>query len=88
MEDRTSSMWTLREMVERYLALSGGFGRPLALSEFPLNEEQVVRLFSSFDEDYHISRFFHFSKSNARNYLIGGENVSNVSIDQAIEEIL
>jgi len=88
MTGNSTGMWSLRELVEHYLALSGGFGRALSLSDFPLIDEQIGRLFSSFDEDYHISRFFHFSKSGGRNYRIGGEDVSHVSIDQAIQEIL
>ncbi|HEY4978494.1 MAG TPA: hypothetical protein VII25_04950 [Candidatus Acidoferrum sp.] len=81
-------MWNLRELVERYIALADGFGHPLPLSQFPLNEVEIVRLFGSFDEDYHISRFLHFSKLTGKTYAIGGEEVTHVSIAEAIKEIL
>ena len=51
----------LRELVEKYRALAGGFGRPLPLAAFGLARPETERLFGVFDEDYHISRFFHFS---------------------------
>lgn len=81
-------MWNLRELVERYTTLAGGFDRELPLSQFPLAGEEIVRLFASFDEDYHISRYLHFSKLNGKSYVIGGEDVTHISIDKAIQEIL
>jgi hypothetical protein len=81
-------MWNLRELVERYLALSGGFGRPIQLSQFSLTDEQITRFFSTFDEDYHISRFLHFSQGEGKKYQLGGEEVTHVSIDAAIDGIL
>jgi hypothetical protein len=85
---------TLRETVEKYRALAGGFGRPVALSSFGLPPEEVARHFSLFDEDYHISRFFRFtlatavSKTKDQTYLINGFPQSHVSIDAEIETIL
>ncbi len=81
-------MWNLRELVERYLALTGNFGQPLPLSSFPLNDQEITRLFDSFDEDYHISRYLHFSRLSGTSYKVGGEDCTHVSIDAAIKEIL
>jgi hypothetical protein len=81
-------MWDLRELVDQYTKLAGEFGRPVALSQFELSAEEISALFGSFDEDYHISRFLHFSKAAGQNYLIGGEQVSHLAIDKSIEEIL
>ncbi len=81
-------MWNLRELVDQYLELAGEFGRPAALAQFELSPEEISALFGSFDEDYHISRFLHFAKAAGQSYLIGGENVSHLSIDKSIEEIL
>ncbi len=53
----------LRQLVDRYLALAGSFGTPVALAAFELTEPETENLFSSYNEDYHISRFFHFSNS-------------------------
>ena len=48
-------------MVQKYRELAGGFARPLALAAFGWSQQQTERVFGIFDEDYHISRFFHFS---------------------------
>ena len=83
----------LKEAVERYRALAKGFGQPLALAEFGLSREETERLFSAYDEDYHISRFFHFTLDPAAaahggSFRINDFPQSHVSIDEAILEIL
>jgi len=82
---------TLREVVERYRVIAGEFGKPAALSAFGLEREDAERLFSAFDEDYHISRFFHFSLDPAAReqfYSINSFPQSHVSLDAEIETIL
>ena len=81
-------MITLRDVVERYATLAGSFGNPVALSEFRLGAEETRNLFSSFDEDYHISRFLHFSQSEGENYVVSGEAVTHVAIDPAVYSLL
>jgi hypothetical protein len=81
-------MWNLRELVDQYLTLAGEFGRPVALEQFPLGREEIVALFGGFDEDYHISRYLHFSRLPGGAFKIGGEDVTHLSIDQGIQEIL
>lgn len=81
-------MTNIREIVERYIELARDLGRPVALSAFRLSIEETQALFSSLDEDYHISRFLHFSKGDGAAYLIGGERVTHVSIDPGIDSIL
>jgi hypothetical protein len=81
-------MMNLREVVERYATLGGSFGDPVALAAFGLTTEETKALFGSFDEDYHISRFLHFSRSKGESYLIGGEAVTHIAIDPAIYSIL
>jgi hypothetical protein len=77
----------LRDVVNKYLAIAGGYGRPAALAEFGFDPAQAERLFSAFDEDYHISRFFHFTKSSGSAYKINGFEHTHVSIDAEIETI-
>jgi hypothetical protein len=84
---RITSM-TLRHLVDQYLLLSGGFGKPVALSAFQLSREETERFFSSFDEDYHISRFFHFSEVEGVKFLIDGIPTTHVSIDPEVNSIL
>jgi hypothetical protein len=83
---RTTSM-TLRQLVDQYLLLAGGFGTLVALSAFKLSREETERLFSSFDEDYHISRFFHFSEVEGVKFLIDGIPATHVSIDPEVNSI-
>jgi hypothetical protein len=85
---RRAPMMNLKEMVERYAALAGNFGDPVGLSSFAVNAEETQSLFSSFDEDYHISRFLHFSTSDGQTYTISGEPVTHVAIDPAIYSLL
>ena len=61
---RRAPMMPLRELVDRYLSAAANFGIPVALSCFALSHAETERLFSGYDEDYHISRFFHFSQDS------------------------
>jgi hypothetical protein len=84
-------MMSLRDLVERYRVLAGEFGKPAALSAFGLSTAETERLFSSYDEDYHISRFFHFfeaSDATAMRLSINGVPVTHVSLDAEIQTIL
>ena len=90
----------LREVVEKYLKLAGGHGKPVPLASFGLSRAETERIFSIFDEDYHISRFFHLSynppsRQIAQNesapvetYQINGFPQTHISIDAEIERIL
>ncbi len=83
----------LRDIIVRYRELTGGkFSAPVAMQAFGLAAEEAERLFSQFDEDYHISRYFHFSdqRTSARDaaYSINGFPQTHVSLDKEVEEIL
>lgn len=78
----------LEKIIGKYLAAAGDYGRPAALAAFGLGHAEAERLFRSFDEDYHISRFFHFSNSSGESYDINGFPQTHVSIDAEIKEIL
>jgi len=78
----------LRHIVERYLVLAGEFGRPAGLEAFGLGREQTERIFSVFDEDYHISRFFHFSHGEGEFFSINGFPQTHVTIDAEVRQIL
>jgi hypothetical protein len=78
----------LREVVEKYLALAGGYGKAAPLSGFGLGREETERIFSVFDEDYHISRFFHFSNQSGEAFQINGFAHTHVSLDPEIRSIL
>jgi hypothetical protein len=79
---------TLREAIDKYLAVAGGYGAPVALSALGDSREEVERIFSAFDEDYHISRFFHFQCAAGVKYQISGFPQTHVAIDAEIRSIL
>jgi len=85
---RRVPMMALRELVDRYLSVALTFGVPVSLSSFSLSAAETERLFSSFDEDYHISRFFHFSKDTGTPFSINGFPATHVVIHAEIQSIL
>jgi hypothetical protein len=87
-EPRRAPMMPLPELVAKYRSLAGEFGQPAALSAFALTPAETERLFSGYDEDYHISRFFHFSEIGGEKFSINGVSTTHVSLDQEIETIL
>ncbi|HYL62846.1 MAG TPA: hypothetical protein VE077_09505 [Candidatus Methylomirabilis sp.] len=85
---RRALSMTLRELVDRYRALAQEIGRAVPLSSFQLSQAETERLFSAFDEDYHISRFFQFSEAGGETFSINGVPVTHVAVDAEIETIL
>lgn len=89
-----SNPMNLREIVKKYLALAGGFGKPVALDAFGLKPAETERIFSEYDEDYLISRYLHFTLDPAlaeipnRTTKINGFPQSHIAIDAEIQEIL
>lgn len=86
---RRAPMMTLGELVTRYRKAVASFGDPLALSAFGLTAAEVERVFGAYNEDYHISRFFHFShEEDGQRYSISGEPATHVAIDAEVGTIL
>jgi hypothetical protein len=81
-------MIPLQELYRMYTAIAAKPGEPVPLSAFQLSRPETERVFSAFDEDYHISRFFHFHNSNGDEYNINGQVATHVVIDPAIRLIL
>jgi len=79
---------TLREAVEKYVALAGAYGKPVALAAFNPSHDETERSFSLFDEDYHISRFIHLRNESGEIFQINGFPQTHVSIDAEIQSIL
>lgn len=79
---------SLRELVAKYLAAAGGYGKSISIATFGLTREETERVFDILDEDYHISRFFHFSNAVGASYQINGFPQTHVSIDAEIQAIL
>jgi hypothetical protein len=85
---RRAPVMSLSELVARYRSLATEFGAPVILSAFALTPEETERLFSGYDEDYHISRFFHFSDTSGIQFSINGFAATHVSLDAEIQAIL
>ena len=79
---------TLPQLVDRYLALAVKFGNAVPLSSFGLTPAETQRVFSAYDEDYHISRFFHFSQQDGIPISINGVPATHVSLDAEIQYLL
>ena len=78
----------LGELVRRYLAGAGGYGKFMAISSLGLSRSEAEKAFDILDEDYHISRFFQFSNENGEAYDINGFPPTHFAIDSEIESIL
>lgn len=81
----------LSQLVEKYLAIAGQYGKSVALASLDLPKEQVEKTLSAFDEDYHFSRFFHFACASGAGdsaYQINGFSQTHVSIDPELQSIL
>jgi len=84
-------MMPLGELVDRYIALGGEFSKPVALSAFGLSSAETERIFSAYDEDYHISRFFKFSESpdpTVAKFSVNGVASTHIALDPEIQTIL
>jgi len=79
---------TLRDLVDKYLKAAGGYGKPVALGSLGLSPGEMQGIFSAFDDDYHISRFFHLSNESGEKFQINGFPQTHVSIDSEIQTIL
>ena len=78
----------LNQVVQKYLASAGAYGKTVALSSLGLSPKEIEGVLSAFDEDYHISRYFHLQCAAGANYQINGFPQSHVSIDAEIQSIL
>ena len=78
----------LKEIVEKYLAVAGAYGMQIPLASLALSKEEIEEVFSTFDEDYHISRFFHFACAAGADFQVSGFPQTHVSIDSEVKSIL
>jgi hypothetical protein len=81
-------MISLQELYRQYTCLAARPGEPVPLSAFKLSHIETERVFSIFDEDYHISRFFHLRNEHGDKYSINGEMATHVVIEPEIRLVL
>ena len=79
---------TLREIVDKYLAAAGGYGKTVPISALGLSRAEAEKTFDALDEDYNISRFFHFQCAVGANFTINRFPQSHLSIDTEVQSIL
>jgi hypothetical protein len=82
----------LPEIVKKYLAASGGYGKSVAIPMLGIPAAEIQRSFDFLDEDYHISRYFHFQNipgaDSKAGIVINGFPQTHISIDPDIQSIL
>jgi hypothetical protein len=78
----------LREVVKKYLAVAGGYGKLVPISSLGLSHAEAERAFDVLDEDYHISRYFYFHQGVGEKFKINGFPHTDISIDEEIRTIL
>lgn len=82
----------LPELVKKYLAVSRTYGKSVTIASLEIPAGETERVFDFLDEDYHISRFFHFSDSSkdgvSEAFVINGFPQTHISIDQEIQSVL
>lgn len=79
---------TLSELIRKYLAIAGQFGRPAALSDFGLPAAEIERAFAAFDEDYQISRFLRLECRSGIQYQINAFPQTHAVLDAGIQSLL
>src|SRR5258707_2624901 len=85
---RRAPMLSLQELYRVYTTIAAKPGEPVPLSAFKFSKEETEKLFSIFDEDYHISPVFNLTEAGGEKYSINGENATHVAIDPEITAIL
>jgi len=78
----------LKEIVEKYLAIAGAFTFVAPLADFGLEKSEAERIFGALDEDYHISRYLHFTQVSGPAYNINGFEQTHISMDEEIQSDL
>ena len=78
----------LGDLVQRYLAVSGGYGKLAALGALGLSRAETESAFGAIDEDYMISRYLHFQNDSGERFQINGFAQTHVAIDAEIQSIL
>jgi hypothetical protein len=87
-EPRRAPVLSLQQVVAKYQSLAGDFGNPATLSGFGLTKAETEQLFSDYNEDYHISRFFDFTEVEGEKYSINDVPATHLSIDSEVQTIL
>jgi len=78
----------LKEIVEKYLAIAGGFAFLAPLVDFGFERSDAERIFGALDEDYHISRYLHFTQVSGPAYSINGFEQTHIAMDEEIQSDL
>ena len=85
---RRAPMMSLKELYRVYITIAAKPSEPVPLAAFQLSAEETEKVFSIFNQDYHISRFLHFSETAGTKFAIDGESATHVAIDPEISSIL
>ncbi len=78
----------LSDLLKKYLVLAGSYGKSVPISALGYSRTETEKAFDALDEDYHISRFFHFRNEGGEAYQINGFPQTHISIESEIQSIL
>lgn len=78
----------LSDLIKKYLVLAGSYGKSVPISALGYSRAETEKAFDALDEDYHISRFFHFRNEGGEEYQINGFPQTHISIESEIQSIL
>ena len=83
----------LKEAVEKYLEIAGSFGEPAPLGRFGLQPSEMAALLASWEDDYHLSRYFElvpFSSMAASEpaYRVNGVLYTAIIFRETIRDVL
>ncbi len=78
----------LSDLLKKYLVLAGSYGKSVPISALGYSRAETEKAFDALDEDYHISRFFHFRNEGGEVYQINGFPQTHISIESEIQSIL
>lgn len=78
----------LSDLIKKYLVVAGSYGESVPISALGYSRAETEKAFDALDEDYHISRFFHFRNEGGEAYQINGFPQTHISIESEIQSIL
>ena len=87
----------LKAVVEKYLAVTGGFGRPMPLAAFGLDRNQTEAMMAAWEEDYQLHRHLELvpadtagdeSPEKDARYVAGGIAYTHVVMRAAILTVI
>jgi hypothetical protein len=86
---------TLKDAVEKYLSVTGEFGRPMPLSAFGLACEETEAMLAAWEEDYQLHRHLELIRADEtagisakKEYVVGGVSYNGIVIRPSVRTVI